>query len=661
MKGAGLLAVTSLAAAAAVTLSGSQVTYASSTSEAAFTSTVTASDGTEIIVDPTSDLGPISPLVYGANHRYAYDGFGMWDPKTDDAYPAFVSQVRQAGISAVRYPGGTIANTFHWQRAIGPQSQRTPNIHGSTGEPLDNTFGPDEYGRFLQETGATGDIVVNFATGTAREAADWVEYMTTPLGQNPNGGIAWAEVRAANGHPAPYDIPYWEVGNELANASQRYWMAGASTNSVGQLYALGGSTTFTRQPVGSATDWRAPAALSDGSPGQVFYAHYPPLAPGSQIVYVGGTAWQEVADLSTAGSEDVYQVDAATGRITFGDGTHGNIPPDGAQVTMSYTSGPHDGFSDFYQAMKAVNPSISICSAIGNDDFLQTMGADHPYDCVVQHPYVGAGAINANQPIDDYHAHFMLQPETLATSVSRLQQSIARYAGPRSQGVSVVLTEYGHLASSNPSGYDYYHRSLDEALFDANAMREWITLGIPLAERHALTDYVFAPAPGGSTAVGAPDNAIIAGPGPATVPEPQADVFSVFTHMMGDRQVASEVNANPQTTLSDGTSLPHLTTLASTDADGHVYLVVVNQSAHDDVTARVRPLGYKHRGSAETWTVNGPSYLSYNTPEHPNTVTLLKRMVDLGAPGDFTYQFPAHSVTAFRLTRTSPCGDPSCR
>ncbi len=65
---------------------------------------------TEIVVDPTDRLGVVSPLLYGVNHRYAYNGYGMWDPVEQRVYPEFAQRVKDAGLSAVRFPGGTIAN-----------------------------------------------------------------------------------------------------------------------------------------------------------------------------------------------------------------------------------------------------------------------------------------------------------------------------------------------------------------------------------------------------------------------------------------------------------------------------------------------------------------------------------------------------------------------
>ena len=47
------------------------------------------------------------------------------------------------------------------------------------------------------------------------DAADLVEYCNAPNnGSNPNGGTDWAAVRAQNGHPQPYGVRLFEIGNE---------------------------------------------------------------------------------------------------------------------------------------------------------------------------------------------------------------------------------------------------------------------------------------------------------------------------------------------------------------------------------------------------------------------------------------------------------------
>jgi len=48
----------------------------------------------------------------------------------------------------------------------------------------------------------------NMGSGTVREMRDWLEYM------NFSGGSTLAEERAANGHPAPFGVRYFGIGNE---------------------------------------------------------------------------------------------------------------------------------------------------------------------------------------------------------------------------------------------------------------------------------------------------------------------------------------------------------------------------------------------------------------------------------------------------------------
>ena len=63
-------------------------------------------------------------------------------------------------------------------------------------------MGPDEFGQLLGQSGAIGNIVGNFATGTIQEAADFVAYMIAPLGRHPSPDPAdasyWAELRATD-------------------------------------------------------------------------------------------------------------------------------------------------------------------------------------------------------------------------------------------------------------------------------------------------------------------------------------------------------------------------------------------------------------------------------------------------------------------------------
>jgi len=159
-----------------------------------------------------------------------YDSSGVIIPQVDSIFHDFP-------MSTLRYPGNGIAVGFNWKKSIGPVNLR-PNqdLMGTQGAPQPVKFGFDE---FMSMTAAKGvpsseiqimvPIYDSAATGlnltqlraavpnVTSHNADWVEYCNAPNDSNlsnPGGGIDWAEVRAANGHPEPYGIKIWNIGNE---------------------------------------------------------------------------------------------------------------------------------------------------------------------------------------------------------------------------------------------------------------------------------------------------------------------------------------------------------------------------------------------------------------------------------------------------------------
>ncbi|HVG19859.1 MAG TPA: alpha-L-arabinofuranosidase C-terminal domain-containing protein, partial [Blastocatellia bacterium] len=112
----------------------------------------------------------------------------------------------------VRWPGGNVAQDYHWMWAVGPRDERTTWVNLSwKNEPEPSDFGTDEFIEFCRNVGAEPSITVNVEGrgATAEEAAAWVEYCNGPA-TSKHGAM-----RARNGHPQPYGVRYWEVGNEV--------------------------------------------------------------------------------------------------------------------------------------------------------------------------------------------------------------------------------------------------------------------------------------------------------------------------------------------------------------------------------------------------------------------------------------------------------------
>src|SRR5690606_5039537 len=65
-----------------------------------------------------------------------------------------------------------------------------------------------EYMELVEALGAEPFIVGNVGSGTIEEMSTWWEYVNHP-GKSP-----MADLRAENGHPEPWNVRFWGVGNE---------------------------------------------------------------------------------------------------------------------------------------------------------------------------------------------------------------------------------------------------------------------------------------------------------------------------------------------------------------------------------------------------------------------------------------------------------------
>lgn len=117
--------------------------------------------------------------------------------------------VRRLKPPVLRWPGGNFVSAYHWVDGTGPVDKRPRRMELAWGSEEPNHFGTDEFMRYCELVGAEPYVCLNMGTGTLDEAQAWVEYC------NGTGATCWAERRRANGHPEPYKVRYWGLGNEL--------------------------------------------------------------------------------------------------------------------------------------------------------------------------------------------------------------------------------------------------------------------------------------------------------------------------------------------------------------------------------------------------------------------------------------------------------------
>lgn len=121
-------------------------------------------------------------------------------------------KIKQLQPAFIRWPGGNVAQDYRWMWGVGPRDERVTWTNLSwKNEPEPSDFGTDEFVAFARAAGAEPSITVNVEGGgaTVEEAAAWVEYCNGPATSK------YGAMRAANGHPAPFAVKFWEVGNEI--------------------------------------------------------------------------------------------------------------------------------------------------------------------------------------------------------------------------------------------------------------------------------------------------------------------------------------------------------------------------------------------------------------------------------------------------------------
>jgi alpha-N-arabinofuranosidase len=159
----------------------------------------------------------ISRYLYGqfAEHlgRDIYDGIWVGEdspiPNTRGMRTDVLEALKALQIPVIRWPGGCFADEYHWRDGIGPRDKRPVRINTHWGWVDEtNAFGTHEFMDFVELLGSEAYIAGNIGSGSPRDMAQWLEYMTS------DGNGALAAERRANGREEPWHVPFFGVGNE---------------------------------------------------------------------------------------------------------------------------------------------------------------------------------------------------------------------------------------------------------------------------------------------------------------------------------------------------------------------------------------------------------------------------------------------------------------
>ena len=129
--------------------------------------------------------------------------------------PDVVALLKEIGVPLLRWPGGNFAGNYHWQDGLLPVDRRAP-LKSAFIETLphtdgfdDHEIGIDEFMALCRELHAEPFITINLSLEGPGEAAAWVEYC------NGSPDTKWGQTRAERGHPEPYGVKHWTLGNEM--------------------------------------------------------------------------------------------------------------------------------------------------------------------------------------------------------------------------------------------------------------------------------------------------------------------------------------------------------------------------------------------------------------------------------------------------------------
>jgi hypothetical protein len=154
---------------------------------------VAAAGSVQVTVNANQSLGTLTALSRGLNTA-------VWDSNLLDS--AASTEIKNAGIGMLRFPGGSTSDVYHWQT--------NSLVPGQGGLDPNNTF--DAFMGLVQSVGAQPIITIDYGAGTPSEAAGWVQYANKG-GPGYNGPVPTYAGASSTGHT--YGIKYWEIGNEV--------------------------------------------------------------------------------------------------------------------------------------------------------------------------------------------------------------------------------------------------------------------------------------------------------------------------------------------------------------------------------------------------------------------------------------------------------------
>ena len=233
----------------------------------------------------------------------------------------------------VRFPGGCYiegtwsdgqANRFEWRKTIGPIEERPGHMNVNWGYRVSDGLGLHELLQLTEDLGAEPLFVCNVGMGHGwmqdyqnlngyiQETLDLIEYC------NGDTNTPYGAMRAANGHPKPFNLRLIEIGNENYNYTEQG--QGDQSDHYAERYRQFYNAIKAKWPsmvlIGNVESWGTDyPSWRNGNPVEVVDEHY----------YRSTNWFAQQYNKYDHFNRDAYQIYAGEYAVTSDFGTLGNL------------------------------------------------------------------------------------------------------------------------------------------------------------------------------------------------------------------------------------------------------------------------------------------------------------------------------------------------
>jgi alpha-N-arabinofuranosidase len=643
----------------------------------------------DIKIEVMSDkvIGKINPLIRGnamigyyprgKDYKgYSNHGAGIWDPEKKRPVTEVVNLAKNIRISILRFPGGQ--PDYNWKSTIGPSARR-PNY----------LYGIDEFLKTAEEIGSEVIYTFPYYIGTVDDAADLVEYLNAePDGKNPGGGIDWANERAKNGHPEPYKVKYFELGNEVnfgipqdgfpaidpAIYANKYLEYRKAMKAIDPSILLGAVTVNSGQVKGISA-WNNRVFEIAGSVIDFLIEHtYRPrvLSDSDEIADINKLFENTMANLGDVGQyykKLSRHFETVSGRknipvaVTEYNGGFGQEKP----LPFRHSLGTALLNAGLLQMLMSPENNILMSNyhqfanshwgMIKNDKFMQGKGQyikrPNYYTIEMYSNHFGNELLDARVTDNSSNDSSIFNEVDLLLPIAWKREIVF--------GADIDVGKDGtvKIEFDNDKDINFHHvlkktsvkpdtayllsgyiraenlQDIEGVCLEIQDGRGWQVRNNETTEKiWGTTDWMRVEME-------------------YTTLNDTSDVYVIIRRLGGRGNINGKVYVRDVKLIEKQTrnvgEIESLMVLASIDkANNNLYIMILNKNISDDISASIKVNKNKLSKEVTAWTLNGPAVWSVNEVD-PATVTITKKSVEMNRDKQINYVFPAHSLTSLQF------------